>query len=190
MARKNEAPKGEEKNEAPKGEEKNPQAEAPKGPKLTPIRKITVKEVYGTIGQKSLPPLRINLSDEKPEGDPNPSPEMPIMRVSGYASGVKTGDSGYGEWAALTGEFVARNADTGEIFGARVVIVPGSMGDALVSATRQALVEDADAKVRFSVDVSVKRSAREPGRKYEYVVRPVIDALLSSPALELLGLEE
>lgn len=167
------------------------QTEAPKsaGFKLTPVGKITVKTVYGVIPQDKLPPLRVNVSDANPEGDANPNPDFKVCRIVGFASGVKRGDSSYGPWAALVGEFAATNYETGEVFGSKTAIIPGPMGEALVTSTEQALLEDAESKVRFSCDVFVRRSARDPKRKYEYIVRPVIDAKLSSPALELLGLE-
>lgn len=171
-----------------------PQTEAPKASapvgKLTPVGKITVKTVFGAVDMKTLPPLRINLSDANPEGDPNPSPEKRVCRIVGYAAGVKRGDSSYGEWAALVGEFAATNADTGEIFASKTAIIPGAMGEALVTTTEDRLKEDASSQVKFSCDVFVKRSSRQPAQKYEYVVRPVIDAKLSSPALELLSLSE
>lgn len=185
------------KNEAPEtGPEtgETQQTEAPKSAapsaKLTPVGKITVKTVFGAVDMKTLPPLRVNLSDANPEGDPNPTPEKRVCRIVGYASGVKRGDSSYGEWAALTGEFAATNADTGEIFASRTAIIPGAMGEALVSTTEERLREDATSQVKFSCDVFVKRSSRQPAQKYEYVVRPVIDAQLTSPALELLSLSE
>lgn len=157
--------------------------------KLTPVGKITVKTVFGVIPQEKLPPLRVNVSDANPEGDANPHPEFKVCRIVGFASGVKRGDSSYGPWAALVGEFAATNFETGEIFASKTAIIPGPMGEALVTSTEGALQEDADSKVRFSCDVFAVRSARDPKRKYEYIVRPVIDAKLSSPALELLGLE-
>lgn len=182
------APKTEAQDAAP---ETGAQTEAPKHAapkaKLTPIRKITVKEVHGIVALKDLPPLRINVTNENPEGEPNADCEVRIARFAGYASGVKRGNGTYGEWAALVGEFAATSYATGEMFAAKHCIVPGAMGDALVTATENTLSENADAKVRFSVDVSVKRSARDPGKKYEFVVRPVIDSELSSPAMELLS---
>lgn len=178
--------------EAPKADE--PQTEAPKATapalKLTPVGKITVKTVWGMIDQKKLPALRVNVSDDNPEGDPNPECEVKLCKIVGYATGVKRGEGTYGPWAALTGEFAATNYSTGEVFGGKSAILPGPMGEALVSTTEMALTEDADSKVRFACDVFVKRSARDPQRKYEYVVRPVISAALSSPALELLTLSE
>lgn len=142
--------------------------------RLTPINKITVKDVWGAKPKVS----------EIPEGQ-----ELALCRMAGFASGVKTGESTYGEWAALRGEFSARNASTGEIFASATCIVPGAMGDMLVKATRDALHEDADAKVKFSVDVSIKVSQRDP-EKYEYVVRPVIENALAAPAVDLLMLED
>lgn len=174
------------------GQEGTTQAqEAPaKGPKLAAKKKLTVREVYGPIDQKRLPPLRINVTDDNPEGDPNPNSELKLCRIVGYATGTTHGESSYGAWAALTGEFVATSYDSGEVFAGKNAIVPGPMGDMLVTNVEAILAEDANGQVRFSVDIFAKRSARDPQRKYEYVVRPVIDAKLSSPALELLGLEE
>ena len=164
--------------------QKTPQGEpqAPAGPKLTPVGKLTVKTVCGPVDVATLPPLEI---DDKP----NPACEVRLCKLVGYASGIKEGATQYGPWQALVGEFAGTCFATGEVFAAKTCIVPGPMGGALIDGTTQALREDASAKVRFSVVVSVKRSAREPKSKYEYVVRPVIDSQLSSPALELLALE-
>lgn len=140
--------------------------------KLTPINKITVATVYGKVSVKDIP-----------EGG-----ELKLCRMAGFANDVKQGESNYGPWQAMRGEFSARNDQTGEIFASATCIVPGAMGDMLVNATLAALGEDANARVKFSVDVSVRVSPRD-ANKYEYVVRPVIENALAAPAVDLLTME-
>lgn len=157
---------------------------AVKAPKLTPVGKITVKTVCGTPEVAKLPGL------ELADGSANPDCEVKLMRVAGYCQGVKTGQSSYGEWQALIGEFAATNYATGELFQSKTCILPGPLGAALIDTTREALEDSADARVRFSVDVSVKRSAREPKAKHEYVVRPVLETEFKSAAVALLTMSE
>lgn len=164
-----------------------PAPETPKasGSKVTPVTKLSVKSVCGTPETAKLPPLRINVSDTNPEGDPNPEAELRIMRVAGYANGVKDGSSTYGQWRALVGEFVATNLGTGEIFASKNVILPGPMNDMLYESMAAALENDATSSMAVKVDIFVRRSGRDKN-KYEYAVRPVIETAFQSPALALL----
>lgn len=155
------------------------------GSKLTPVGKITVATVFGPIAMKDLPPLQIG-SIEAPE--PNPGREVKICRIAGFASGVKNGVSSYGPWAALLGEFAATNYSTGEIFASKTALIPGAMGEMLISSVEEMQSKTPGGKLRFSVDVFVHRSPREADKKYVYVVRPVLEAALGSPALALLGM--
>lgn len=163
-------------------------AAAPAAKKITPVAKISVKSVSGTPQTSKLPPLRINVTDENPEGDPNPNAEMHILRVAGYANTVKSGTSNYGEWRALVGEAAATDMSTGEVFVSKACILPGSIHEALCDTLTEKLREDAAAQIRYKVDVFVKRSARDKN-KYEYVCRPVIEHEFQSPALALLTAE-
>lgn len=153
------------------------------GMKLTPLSKLTVLTICGALQMSKLPPLFVGTL-ESPE--PNPDKELKLCRIAGFASGTKTGVTQYGKWEALTGEFAATNFLTGEIFAGKTCLIPAAMGEALVTAVETALERDAGSKVRFSVDISVARSPREPDKKYVYFVRPVIEAELGSPALALL----
>lgn len=137
--------------------------------KLTPIGKITVASVYGK-------PLTKNIPEDG---------ELPLMKVAGYVTGVKHGESNYGPWAALTGQFAATNLETGEVFMSKTGIIPGTMGDALVDTVTEKLAEDAEAQVAFRVIVSCKVSPRD-ANKYEYIVRPELETEFKSPALALL----
>lgn len=151
------------------GAQEQAQAKAP-GQKLAVLTKLTVATICGKIAVKLLPE----------EG------ELHLCRIAGYADGTKTGTTQYGPWSALTGEFAATSMLTGEMFIGKTCIVPGAMGEALVTATEEKLKEDATQKIAFNVDILVKRSPRNPDEKYEYVIRPVMETALSSPAIALL----
>lgn len=135
------------------------------------LKKITVKEVYG-----------VPLLKDIPEGE-----MLPLIKVAGFAQGVKEGESTYGQWKALLGEFAAVNLKTGEIFHSPVAIVPSAFGEMLIQQTQAALHQDATSRVKFAVEIGVQISKRDPN-KYEYVVTPVQEPDTVNPAVALLGL--
>jgi hypothetical protein len=144
------------------------------GPKssTTFIKKITVKECYGT------PELRALPEDHS---------IVPILRVAGFAQGIKTGEGTYGEWKAILGEFAATNLKTGEIFTSPVAIIPSAMGEMIFQQVQASLMEDASSRVRFAVEIGVMVSKRDKN-KYEYTVQPIVDPEVGNPAVALLGL--
>lgn len=171
---------------APQTEEAKPAApNIEKGAKLTPITKITVRDVCGTPQTSKLPPLKINISDDNPDGEPNPEAELFVMKVAGYINGVKDGQGAYGPWKGLSGNFSAINMGTGEVFASKTCILPGPMNEALYDTASEKLAEDASTQIAFKVNVYVKRSARDKN-KYEFIVRPVIETAFQSPSLALL----
>lgn len=141
-------------------------------PAANVLKKITVKELCGEILLKDIPENSVRW----------------MAKIVGFAQGVKSGETQYGIWHALTGELAATNMETGQVYAAATAIIPGAMGDMLVQAVTAALHDDASAKVKFAVRVGVKISPRDKN-KYVYEVQPIIDSALASPALELLALE-
>lgn len=137
---------------------------------ITPLKKITIKTVCGTPSIRDLPA----------DGS-----EVVCMKVAGYAAGTKQGETQYGTWNALLGEFAATNMGTGEVFMAKSCLLPDALGEALVDTVTAKLQDDASSKVAFRVMVSVKISQRDPN-KYEYVTRPLMDVAFASPAMLLL----
>lgn len=150
-----------------------PQSKPQDKPKssTTFIKKITVKECCGTPVLRDLP------------GDHS---IVPIMRVAGFAQGIKTGESNYGEWKAIMGEFAATNLKTGEIFTSPVAIIPSAMGEMIFQQVQASLMEDASSRVKFAVEIGVMVSKRDPN-KYEYTVQPIVDPEAGNPAVKLLG---
>lgn len=152
-----------------KAKAKPAETAAPKKGAVAAVRKITVASVYGKVKVADIP-----------EGE-----EIAICRMAGVASGIKSGESQYGEWEILLGEFAATNSQTGEIFAGGACAVPGAMGEMLLSQLKAALLEDAASKLRFSVDVFAVVSPRDEN-KYEYIVRPVLAPDVKNEAMVLL----
>lgn len=140
--------------------------------RITPLKKLTVKAICGGV----------KLVDIPADG------ELMLCRMAGVAHATQSGESTYGVWEALVGEFAATSYITGEIFVGKHAFIPGAMGDALIGALNNAQLEDASASMKFSVDVSVVVSPRDPN-KYEYMVRPVIESDVTNQAVALLGLD-
>lgn len=141
------------------------------GSKITPLKKLTIKTICGGVKIKDIP-----------EGA-----ELAVARIAGTAKAVDHGESSYGPWEALVGEFAATNKLTGEIFVGKTAFIPGAMGEALIAALNSAQADDAAASLKFSVDISVVVSARD-ANKYEYITRPVIETDVRNEAVALLGL--
>jgi len=135
------------------------------------LKKITVKEVCG-----------VPLLKDIPEGE-----ILPLLKIAGYAQGVREGESNYGPWKAIMGEFAAVNLKSGEIFHSPVAIVPSAYGELLVQQTYAALHNDATSRVKFAVEIGVQVSKRDPN-KYEYCVTPIQEPDTVNPAVALLGL--
>ena len=152
-----------------KAKAKPAETAAPKKGAVAAVRKITVASVYGKVKVADIP-----------DGE-----EIAICRMAGVASGIKSGESQYGEWEILLGEFAATNSQTGEIFAGGACAVPGAMGEMLLSQLKAALMEDAASKLRFSVDVFAVVSPRDEN-KYEYIVRPVLAPDVKNEAMALL----
>lgn len=137
---------------------------------MQPLKKISTATVFGKITSAMLAAL-----EEKPDM------EIPIMRITGLAVDTKKGQGDNGPWIALTGEFVAANAKTGELYVAPTCFIPGPMQAIVAARMNQANVT----AVEFAVDIGIKFS--DSPIRYEYVNRTLIkDDENASPAMRLL----
>lgn len=89
-----------------------------------------------------------------------------LYTVYGIAHGVKTGESTYGLWEAVTGQFEAVTED-GEAFASPVCFLPEPMQGVISAGVR-----NGDA-VEFSVRIGVEESDTQTG--YEYVCAPKVE---------------
>lgn len=123
--------------------------------KVTIVSRLSAKKICGKIN--------------KPEG------KTPLLQVFGIATGTKTGESTYGPWVALTGQFRAVNLETGELFQSGVCFLP-RMGTDLVTPL---LKTDGVNGLEFALNIGVVPSDTNTG--YEYYVEPVLQAGESDP---------
>lgn len=149
------------------------QTDEVKKPSVVVSRKLSVATVYG----------KIKLTDIPKDGS------IHVMRIAGVASEIDAGESSYGAWACLKGDFAAINYTTGERFVGASAFVPGAMGEMLIEQVRSGLRDDVGFALKFSVDIFVVVSPRD-ANKYEYVVKPVIESTAGNQALLLLEVSE
>lgn len=101
----------------------------------------------------------------KPE---KPAQASDLFTIYGKATGVKTGESTYGPWAAILGQFEAVKADTGEVYFSTVAILPEPMNSAIVDRVKSG--KDGE-EVRFAFVIGIKPADTATG--YEYTTKPL-----------------
>ena len=125
------------------------------------IRKISAKSVCGKV--------------EKPKK------ATKLFIVGGIANKVKTGDSQYGPWTALVGQFEATNIETGEVFVGPQCFLPEPMNGMIAAALE--MVDDDDKRlnssVQFAVEVGVKPADNTVG--YEYTAKEIMKSDSADP---------
>lgn len=123
------------------------------------LTKLSVKKVLGKIE---------NVTEKKI-----------LMQVFGVATGVKTGDSNYGPWEALTGQFRAINLETGQIYQSGICFLP----QVALNLITHRVKEDSVNGVEFAFNIGVVPADNKAG--YEYSCEPLIEASENDP-LEVL----
>lgn len=131
----------------------------------TLIRKISAKSVCGKV--------------EKPKK------AEPLFSVLGIASKTKTGNSDYGPWTALVGQFEATNFATGEVFVAPQCFLPEPLNSMLAESLNETDDEgkQVNNSVQFAIEVGIKPSDVPIG--YEYTTKEVVKADTADPLAAL-----
>lgn len=127
------------------------------------IKKISAKTVFGDVAV--------------------PEKAVALYTVMGIANGIRTGNSTYGEWLALTGQFEAMNLETGEAFVAPQCFLPEPLNGLIAAKVRTPDENGKPVSVRFAVEVGLKPAKSTFG--YEYTVRELVDASENDPLADL-----
>lgn len=175
MAKANEA-----KQEVPAQEGPNdaPQGDLEAGPEI--VRKLTPGEVVGDKLKKLVMEGTVKLPCD-------------LFTLIGKASNLRDGESTFGPWTALLGEFEAMRTFDGS--NKRVVssqcFIPGPAGDLLIAAVRKFVQEEIPVTpeqfkktgktykvtgeiVEMALIIGAKVSDREGGAPYEFTVKPIV----------------
>lgn len=123
-----------------------------------PLRKITVKTVYGEVDLERL------LKDK--------TKALPIMDVYGLCRKSKAGETDFGPYVRFLGEFRAVNCETGAMYRAPVLLLPKFLEEELAAATGDA---NAAKEVEFAFRLSAKYDAKA-ATKYVYLADSLVEA--------------
>jgi hypothetical protein len=147
------------------------------------LRRINAKDVVGG-----------NIRDLVMEG----KIKLPCdaFTLIGRAGNLRDGESSFGPWTALVGEFEAVNIlegseNKGKAFIAPQMFLPGPAGDLLVTQVRKFVQEEIPVTseqykktgktykvsgeyVDLAVIVGLKKASRDGGAPYEFTVRPIV----------------
>lgn len=152
-----------------------------------PIRKINPKDVM----EKKMKEVEV---PEKGIYD--------LFTIIGTAANLRDGESQFGPWTSLVGEFEATRLVDGQRFISTECFVPGAAGDLLVTQVRKFVIEEIPVTAEqykktgktykvtgetaeMALIVGIKKAQRDGGADYEYVIRPVVPVQKSDPLATL-----
>jgi len=129
------------------------------------VRKISAKSVCGKV--------------EKPKK------ATPLFTVIGIASKTKSGQSDFGPWTSLLGQFEATNIDTGELFIAPACFLPEPLNSMIAASLEETDDEgkQVNRSVQFAVEVGYKPNETAIG--YEYTTKEIVESDQADPLAAL-----
>ena len=129
------------------------------------IRKISAKSICGKVEV--------------------PKKATALFVVFGIATKTRSGQSDYGPWTALVGQFEATNIETGEISQAPQCFLPEPMNEMIANQLDETDDEGnrITNSVQFSVEVGVKPADNAVG--YEYTTKTVVESDAADPLAAL-----
>lgn len=134
---------------------------APTGVEM--LRKISAKTVCGKL--------------------PKPEKATPLFHLMGVCTGLRTGQSGYGEFVEFSGQFEALNCRPGdENYNVRFISTRCFMPEPVESQLRMLLTNSAaqnsgemkPVQFAFTVGYKPQSSDKPGGAGYEYTVRSIV----------------
>lgn len=109
-----------------------------------------------------------------------PEKKTVLMQIFGVATGTKSGESNFGGWVALTGQFRATNLETGEIYQSGICYLPNTALNLIIPM----LAKDGVDGLEFAFNIGVIPADNAFG--YEYYVEPMLEPKENDP-LEMLA---
>ena len=129
------------------------------------IRKISAKSICGKITA--------------------PKKATPLYVCLGIATKTKSGQSDFGEWTALVGQFEATNISDGVVSQAPQCFLPEPLNSMLAESLMELDDDDnrVNSSVQFAVEVGIKPSDVPIG--YEYTTKEIVEADTADPLAAL-----
>lgn len=105
--------------------------------------------------------------------------EGPIFSLIGFASGIESGESSFGPWEALVGEFLAVRTADGEEFKAGKAFPPAT----LIELVKPFLMDAENPRVQVAFIIGKKKSSSPVG--YDYTVESMMPPEKDDPLMAL-----
>jgi hypothetical protein len=126
------------------------------------VRKLSAKTVIGNV--KALAPKDGSTA--------------PLFQVYGVGRKIVEGESTYGPWACIAGDFRAVRSSDGEVFAGSKVFLPEVAHDMAANALHSTDAES----IELAFEIGVRATDDERGGAgYEYTVKPLIEAAENDP---------
>lgn len=135
---------------------------------MAQIKKLSVAKVFGKIDIEKL----IGAPDKK----------LHVMRAGGRAVGTKEGESDFGAWKSLVGDFAAWSGDTGEEFRAPYLFLP----DVALTPVLVALGAPGASAVDFMLDLYAVYD-KSSSTHFTYTWEPVVAHAAEDPIAALMS---
>lgn len=132
------------------------------------LKKMSPKTILGEDPKNYIPVDK--------EGNPIEGATVHLFTIYGTASDVRSGESNFGGWTALIGNFEAIPTDNSDVYQGGQAFLPEPLNSMIASKLREVDAE--------SVDFAVKVFLKERGdlaRGYEYIGEPIQDPSASDP---------
>lgn len=109
-----------------------------------------------------------------------------LAHVYGTASSVKSGESAYGPWYGLVGEFTAVNASTGEEYHSAVAILPEIAQELVIAALKDST---AGVDIAFTIlAIPHRPEGKVKGLGFKYGAKPLMQPKISESMQRLRSL--
>lgn len=133
----------------------------------TALKKLSVKTVHGKIRQDEIP------KDGKTV--------TPIMQIIGMATGVVSGDTDFGAYDKLIGQFEAVDLVSGELFTAPECFVPEPYNSMIAQKLKGSQNVPGVSAVEFAFEIGVMAPTEDQTVKYTYSTKVLRDASAGDP---------
>jgi len=137
--------------------------------KMQLVSKLSLKQIIGKVDVKAL-----HAADG----------EVELFNIGGTATGIKTGNTTFGEFTAFLGQFAAVRLTDGMVFRAGQLFLP-TVAENFVKPTVEAA---AGQPVEFGFIIGVKPLTKPSGElSYEYTVKPIVAPDTVDPLADMLA---
>lgn len=140
------------------------------------LKKLSAKIIMGDIkiGQKFI----LEQGGDKGQVD--------LFQIMGNATDTKVGESNFGKWTALIGQFRSVNMFTGEVLEAAKVFLPGILEEMILGKMAGQGSEGRGVLFAFTVGIKLDETPNS-AKGYTYYAKPLVHPQADDPFQKLIA---